>query len=90
MQYSCRCTLHGDCVAGLASKEVALKTARQSSKLAPGGGPPKPLCRNYGQLPKFTGNWVDHVDPEYRHSLFSLLLSNRQTASLPLLSSQCS
>lgn len=31
-----------------------------------GGGPPKPLCRNFGQLPKLTGNWVDHPEPTYQ------------------------
>ena len=28
-------------------------------------GPPKPLCKNFGQLPKLTGDWVDHPDPSY-------------------------
>ena len=28
-------------------------------------GPPKPLCKNFGQLPKLTGDWVDHSDPSY-------------------------
>ncbi|CAL5228102.1 g11175 [Coccomyxa viridis] len=32
----------------------------------PGGGPAKPLCKNFGQLPKLTGEWVDHPDPQYR------------------------
>ena len=32
----------------------------------PGGGPAKPLCKNFGQLPKLTGEWVDHPDPLYR------------------------
>ncbi len=54
-------------MAGAVSIEKALKAGHKKSKLPPGGGPPKPLCRNYGQLPKFTGNWVDHPDPEYRH-----------------------
>ena len=31
-----------------------------------GGGPPKPLCRNFGQLPKLTGDWVDHPEPTYQ------------------------
>lgn len=31
-----------------------------------GGGPPKPLCRNFGQLPKLTGDWVDHPVPTYQ------------------------
>ena len=26
----------------------------------------RPTCRNFGQLPQFTGMWVDHPDPEYR------------------------
>lgn len=32
----------------------------------PGGGLAKPLCKNFGQLPKLTGEWVDHPDPQYR------------------------
>ena len=31
-----------------------------------GGGSPKPLCRNLGQLPKLTGDWVDHPEPTYQ------------------------
>ncbi|EIE21418.1 hypothetical protein COCSUDRAFT_43154 [Coccomyxa subellipsoidea C-169] len=37
---------------GAVSIEKALKAGHKKSKLPPGGGPPKPLCRNYGQLPK--------------------------------------
>jgi hypothetical protein len=25
----------------------------------------KPTCRNFGQLPQFQGEWVDHPDPAY-------------------------
>ena len=32
----------------------------------PGGRPAKPLCKNFGQLPRLTGEWVDHPDPQYR------------------------
>ena len=31
-----------------------------------GGEPPKPLCRDFGQLPKLTGDWVDHPDPTFQ------------------------
>ena len=31
-----------------------------------GGDSPKPLCRNFGQLAKLTGDWVDHPEPTYQ------------------------
>jgi len=33
----------------------------------------RPICTDFGTTGKFTGDWVDHPDPEYRHVLTSLM-----------------
>ncbi|CAL8469667.1 g9208 [Coccomyxa elongata] len=56
----------GAAAAGVTVEELGASVGRNRSRQSVGGGPPKPLCRNYGQLPKFTGDWVDHPDADYR------------------------
>ena len=50
--------------AGTPSDPCACACARPSG--GSGARRRRPACRNYGQLPQFTGAWVDHPDPEYR------------------------
>ena len=51
---------------GVEGEPGAVHKAGGAHQHKPGGGPPKPLCKNFGQLPKLTGEWVDHPDPQYR------------------------
>ena len=53
-----------------------------------GGGPPKPLCRNFGQLPKLTGDWVDHPEPTYQ-GMYSQVTNLQMLMHLPMCACRC-
>ena len=53
-----------------------------------GGGAPKPLCRNFGQLPKLTGEWVDHTEPTYQ-GMYSQVTILRMLSQLSMLACRC-
>ena len=53
-----------------------------------GGGPPKPLCRNFGQLPKLTGDWVDHPEPNYQ-GMYSQVTTLQMLSHLSIFTCRC-
>ena len=53
-----------------------------------GVGSPKPLCRDFGQLPKLTGDWIDHPDPTYQ-GMYSQVNTARMLSHLSSTHIQC-
>ena len=53
-----------------------------------GGGPPKPLCRNFGQVPKLTGDWVDHPEPTYQ-GMYSQVTNLQMLSYLSMFACRC-
>lgn len=58
-----------DCIIGSGADDeveyTPLKKAGAHAHKGAAGGP-KAVCKNFGQLPKLTGDWVDHPEPSYK------------------------